>query len=544
MDKQHALDEIKNNIKHNDLIKARLVMDHFPEVDSKEQTAILNEIFEAENEFIVQVLCYLFAKYQNYAQKYPLAFGNLMTKSLDCPHIIIEGIKQNNLEKRTYIKLAGELSLHSALPTLLDEMLRSQDKIDQFAILKTLGALSNPDAIEMVTEFLYVEDLDLLTIAIQTLGQIGTHEAIQSLARLLGKEAKTDRLILDVFAIQKNEFCLIKLNEALRSPNVQIRNYARVQLVKIGAKGIPLLIDNLFEKDVDHQIMSLNILQVIGEESTALAVRKLINQKPVEANVRFAAYETLADISNRKGDYVLANGLVDLDGNVRMAASKAIDKNLDNSLIMGVINMVERPGEESELITKAIIDAEAVKLFEGLLISNGFIKIAINYLSGPIHEDIRSLFLKRLKKVGKVEEAAKIQQQISKNKRVIKGNVCAVDDSKMILNLYRSIITELGYEPILFAEPAKALDWLQHEKPNFLCSDLNMPEITGIELIKEVRNLYSKEQLPIFLVTTQDEKQNNMTAIEAGVTEIVQKPFNTEIISKLFIKFGPKKQQG
>ncbi|MCP4296340.1 MAG: response regulator [Proteobacteria bacterium] len=544
MAKQHALSEIKHNIKHNDLIKARLVMDHLPEVDKKDQNAILDALLEAENEFAVQVLCYLLAKYQHYAQKYPLVFDNLMTKSLNCPHVIIKGISRDNLEKRTYIRLAGELNLQSALPTLLDEMLRSQDKIDQFAILETLGALSNPDAIEMVTEFLYVEDLDLLTIAIQTLGQIGTHEAIRPLARLMGKGEKTDRLILDVFAIQQTEFCLIKLNEALRSPKVQIRNYARDHLVNIGAKGIPLLIDNLFEKNVDHQIISLSILQIIGDESTALAVRKLINQKPAEANVRFAAYETLAAISNRKGDYVLANGLVDLDGNVRMAASIAIDKNLDNSLVIGVVNMVERAGEESEWITKAVIDAAAVKLFEGLLISNDFVKIAVKYLSGPIHEDIRTLFLKRLKKAGKVEEVARIQQRISENKREIKGNVCAVDDSKMILNIYRSIITELGYEPFLFEEPAKALEWLQNEKPDYLCSDLNMPEITGIELIKEVRKLYSKQQLPIFLVTTQDQKQDNITAREAGATEIIQKPFNTAIISELFKKFGPKKQRG
>ena len=476
MQTQHALQEIQYNIEHKDLIKAQLVMDHFTQIDPTEQKEILKALYTAGDEFSIQVLSYL------------------LVKDEEC-----------------------------------------SDEI-RYEILTNLGLLGNPSAIEAISEFLYVDNFEIIVAAIRAMGKIGTAEAIQHLSGFMGKDLKTDLIVLDVFASQQNEISLLKLNEALNAKSAQIRNHARVRLVSIGAKVIPILIDNLFGKDVDLQIISLNILQEIGDESAAKAVRKLINQKPSEPNVRFAAYETLANISVRKGDYVLANGLTDPDNSVRIAATKAIDGNLDPSLTNGVLNIFESSESEAEWISKAVIDTQAGNLFKGLMNSEKFINKATNYLSGDIDKDIKAFFVQLLKQEGKTELADEILLQTQKEKTV-KGRVCAVDDSKMILNIYRSIITELGYEAVLFSEPSKAIAWLMVEKPDFLCTDLNMPEITGVELIQQVRRRYSKEELPVFLVTTQDELQDNLSAKDAGVNEILQKPFNTEKIASVFKKF-------
>ena len=476
MTTQHALQEIQYNIEHKDLIKAQLIMDHFSEIDSKEQKAILDELYAAKNDFAIQVLSYLLVKHQG-----------------------------------------------------------STDEIC-YEILTNLGLLANPKAIEAVSEFLYVDKFELVVAALRTMGKIGTPEALQRLSLLLGKDLKKDLMVLDVFASQQNEFSLKKLNEALNVSSAQVRNHARIRLVSIGTKAIPILIGNLGTKDVDLQIISLNILQEMGDESAALAVRKLINQNPPEANVRFAAYETLADISSRKGDYVLANGLTDPDSSVRVAATKAIDRNLDPSLTKGVMNMLESSESEAEWITKAIIDTQSSNLFKGLMKSDKFIKNATDYLIGDLHNDIRTFFVNILEQEGSTELANELRNKKLEVKSV-KGRVCAVDDSKMILNIYRSIITELGYEAKLFSLPSEAIAWLKVEKPDFLCTDLNMPGITGVEVIQQVRKRYNKEELPIFLVTTQDEIQDNLSAQEAGVSEILQKPFDTEKISALFKKY-------
>ena len=63
-----------------------------------------------------------------------------------------------------------------------------------------------------------------------------------------------------------------------------------------------------------------------------------------------------------------------------------------------------------------------------------------------------------------------------------------------------------------------------------------MPEITGIDLIREVRKKYTKEMLPIMLVTTQNEINDNNAAWKAGVNGIIYKPFDSKMISDAFTK--------
>jgi len=112
--------------------------------------------------------------------------------------------------------------------------------------------------------------------------------------------------------------------------------------------------------------------------------------------------------------------------------------------------------------------------------------------------------------------------------------ICAVDDSKLILKIYKSVLHDLGYDSMLFENPLEALDWLKQLKPAILCTDLNMPQMTGIELTKELRKTYSKAELPIVMVTTQDDNPDMLAAKEAGVNDFVQKPFNAPKLHEIF----------
>ncbi|MEA2084790.1 MAG: response regulator [Thermodesulfobacteriota bacterium] len=76
------------------------------------------------------------------------------------------------------------------------------------------------------------------------------------------------------------------------------------------------------------------------------------------------------------------------------------------------------------------------------------------------------------------------------------------------------------------------------EKPLAVCTDLNMPEITGIELIQKVRQQYGSKELPIIMVTTQSEIQEIKTAGNAGADIVLNKPFNTENLGNALKDLG------
>ena len=97
--------------------------------------------------------------------------------------------------------------------------------------------------------------------------------------------------------------------------------------------------------------------------------------------------------------------------------------------------------------------------------------------------------------------------------------IFAVDDSTMILNIYRTVLHNLGIDSEIFQFPAEALDKIKNEKPDVILTDLNMPEITGIDLTRNVREWYTKDKLPI------------MSGLRGGI------PYRIIIISTILVYF-------
>ena len=192
---------------------------------------------------------------------------------------------------------------------------------------------------------------------------------------------------------------------------------------------------------------------------------------------------------------------------------------------------------EALKIITTIINSQCSSIFLDLLEEDFFKTPAVNYLTDKAHPDVQSHFAEILAQAGH-DDLAKliIPKQVTPGKAKLK--VFAVDDSKMILNIYRTVLHNLGCESHLFEFPAKALERVQKEKPDVILTDLNMPDITGIEFTKGVRQWYSDVELPIIMVTTQNEAQDNEAAYASGVNDILQKPFTEAQIGKALAKFA------
>jgi CheY-like chemotaxis protein len=276
-------------------------------------------------------------------------------------------------------------------------------------------------------------------------------------------------------------------------------------LTNIGPKAVPYLIENLQQEDSDFLVHTLNVLGDIGDESAITPIRKLLSNEPKSANVRFAAYEALALLPLKKGAYTLTAGLTDREDHVCVAAARAIDQNYSDILVAGIRNLLRGQEDEARHIAKIIVNAQVDKIFMSLADDEVFQDLALIYLPHA-HKDTREHYHKLLLDSGKKDFARKI---IGKEDQEVRLKIVAVDDSRMILNIYKATLYELGYEPVLFEFPASAIEWLQNEKPAMVLTDLNMPDITGIQLAQKIREKYASESLPIIMVTTQNESQDN-----------------------------------
>jgi two-component system chemotaxis response regulator CheY len=105
-----------------------------------------------------------------------------------------------------------------------------------------------------------------------------------------------------------------------------------------------------------------------------------------------------------------------------------------------------------------------------------------------------------------------------------------VDDSATMRKVLRSILTGAGFEVTEASCGAAALDCLRRNPTDLALFDWNMPEMTGIELLENVRSDPSHRDMKIMMVTTESEQSEVERALREGADEYVMKPFTRDSI--------------
>jgi two-component system chemotaxis response regulator CheY len=123
------------------------------------------------------------------------------------------------------------------------------------------------------------------------------------------------------------------------------------------------------------------------------------------------------------------------------------------------------------------------------------------------------------------------------------SKVLVVDDSRTIRTIIRRILIELGYEACEAGNGIEALRVIETEGDavKLVLADWNMPEMNGLDLLKQLRQDPALAYLKIMMVTTETEMDHMASALEAGADEYVMKPFTKDIlVEKLeYIGFSP-----
>jgi two-component system chemotaxis response regulator CheY len=122
-----------------------------------------------------------------------------------------------------------------------------------------------------------------------------------------------------------------------------------------------------------------------------------------------------------------------------------------------------------------------------------------------------------------------------------KIKILVVDDFSTMRRIVKNLLKQIGYETIDEAEDGEqAYAKLKNEKYQFVVSDWNMPNMTGIELIKKVRSDPELKDLPFLMVTAEAEKEKVVEAIKSGVNNYIIKPFTAEILKEKMEKIFEK----
>jgi two-component system chemotaxis response regulator CheY len=121
--------------------------------------------------------------------------------------------------------------------------------------------------------------------------------------------------------------------------------------------------------------------------------------------------------------------------------------------------------------------------------------------------------------------------------------ILIVDDFSTMRRIIKNLLRDLGFTNTQEADDGvTALPMLKNGDFDFLVTDWNMPGMTGIELLKEVRQDERLAPLPVLMVTAEAKRDQIVEAAQAGVNGYVVKPFTAQVlkekIDKIFERVG------
>lgn len=108
------------------------------------------------------------------------------------------------------------------------------------------------------------------------------------------------------------------------------------------------------------------------------------------------------------------------------------------------------------------------------------------------------------------------------------ATILAVDDMRSIRELVKSVLEKRGHQVIIAEDGELALKQASQTLVDLVISDINMPNMNGIELVGELRRLPGYRKVPILMLTTEDAAEKKQSARDQGANGWIQKPFSAE----------------
>ncbi|MFZ2620001.1 MAG: chemotaxis response regulator CheY [Alphaproteobacteria bacterium] len=121
---------------------------------------------------------------------------------------------------------------------------------------------------------------------------------------------------------------------------------------------------------------------------------------------------------------------------------------------------------------------------------------------------------------------------VDKNIRIL-----VVDDFQTMRRIVINLLKQLGFGNCVEADDGTtAWDRLENDKIQLVVSDWNMPNMSGLDLLKKVRASEKHKTVPFIMVTAEGKRENVIAAVQAGVSNYIVKPFNAATLKEKLTK--------
>ena len=114
------------------------------------------------------------------------------------------------------------------------------------------------------------------------------------------------------------------------------------------------------------------------------------------------------------------------------------------------------------------------------------------------------------------------------NKKII-----LIEDDKDLQEIIKYNFSKEKYDVVLCSDGEEALDLIKHEMPDLVILDWMLPNLSGVEILRQIRASKSLKKIPIIMLTARTEESDKLRAFDTGADDYITKPFsNSELIAR------------
>ncbi len=108
--------------------------------------------------------------------------------------------------------------------------------------------------------------------------------------------------------------------------------------------------------------------------------------------------------------------------------------------------------------------------------------------------------------------------------------VLIVDDSATIREMLRDVLDSEGYQLLVATSGDEALSVVEESRPELVLLCGRLPDMSGLEVLQQIKSRHQGDDISVIMVTSNDEVSDVVTALDAGATDFVSKPFSGPIV--------------
>jgi CheY-like chemotaxis protein len=530
----------------------RVIFNGFAENSMLEQIRILEQIAMDNDVRAIDPLLALYGSHECDQAVEEVIYHTLQQLMKGSEKAVISGLNHTSIEIQLLAMRCG-CECHSGQfqSYLIEKLQDVTDPVLLAEIIRSMAGFADPELITLLLPYMHHDDAAVAGSCIDLLASLGGKRARDGLIDLIRAEVDNVRQLggcsfvaalgMDCLSRFADEVTLQFLIQNIHHDSPTFRRLVSETLIKIGGDCVPALIQCVQSGQIDEKIMAANTIGFIRHRKGAeLLIAELDAEYAADGNIRFAMFEAIGRIDCLRSALCLADALsAEKDEFVLNAVLVGLERICHPGLARVFLELAENESWVQGMVKKllALRFKNILKIIYDIPEYRQFILQEAGHCQDKkLQRFCRFIFRDSVYPFPDMECSSGSDNDFV---RLFVGKkIVVADDSKAIIRFYEEVALETGFDIVSFYDGQEALDYFQEkpetERVDLLLTDMNMPNKDGIELVKELRQMACFQYLPILMATTESESLQWEVALEAGVSQIISKPFSREgLIGKL-----------